>query len=160
METKLQHLHGFLVDSLKGLVHPGKIHASQAGGKVIVDGEDRGNEGYRIAYWQYDAGVLIESFPHLKMDPKTLFAMLACWISQFDGDRDVLDDLSDPEIEVDENNEATADVLIRITFAEQIEIVPDENGPIVWNDIRYKLNPVDIWVAEEAEITNDAGNYA
>ncbi|KDM89704.1 phage tail protein [Photobacterium galatheae] len=160
METKLQHLHGYLVDSLNGLVHEGKIHATQAGGQVIVDGEDRGNDGFRVAYWQYDAGLLIEGFPHLKLDPKNLFALLACWLDEYDSDRDVLDDLRDPEIEVEENNEATADVLIRIAFAEPIEIVPDENGLIVWNQNRYKVNPVDIWVAEESELTNEAGNHA
>ena len=160
MKTKLQALHQYLCKQLTGNVHAKKIHATQAGGELIVNGEDRGNGGYRIANWFYQAGILIENFPHNKLDPNTLFALVACWISEFDPERDENDELGNPDIEIDVNNEESADVLIKIAFEESIELIPDPKGLVLWNSQTYRVNPVEIWIAEEGEITNAANDNA
>ncbi len=154
MESKLQGLHRYLIERLKGHVHAKKIHATQAGGALINNGEDMGNGGYCIANWFYQAGILIEDFPHNKVSPSNLFALIACWITEYDPDRNENEQLEDPDIDIDVNNEESADVLIELAFEEPIELIPDPNGLVLWNGETYRTNPVEIWVAEEGEFTN------
>ncbi len=128
-KTKLEHLTDYIVSHLNSSVLDNKIEAWQERAAIVVDGEDRGNGGHIAAYWRYEAIISIEEFPHRLLDPRNVFALLACWLADYDRERDI-HELDDPEITVDVINEESADVLIEIEMMEPIEMIPDEQGLI------------------------------
>ncbi|OUJ21589.1 hypothetical protein BTO19_25995 [Vibrio parahaemolyticus] len=146
-KTKLEHLTDYIVSHLNSNVLDNKIDAWQERAAIMVDGEDRGNGGHIAAYWRYEAVISIEEFPHRQLDPRNLFALVACWLSDFDRERDI-HELDDPEISVDVISHEAADVLI------EIEMIPDEQGLITWRGTKYRVQAVPIDVAEEYELTN------
>ena len=49
-----------------------------------------------------------------------------------------------------------ADVSIELELMEPIELVPDsEAGMITWRGIKYRVQAVEIYTAEEAELVNE-----
>ncbi|HCE3234792.1 TPA: phage tail protein [Vibrio parahaemolyticus] len=152
-KTKLEHLTDYIVSHLNTNVLDNKIDAWQERAAIMVDGEDRGNGGYIAAYWRYEAVISIEEFPHRQLDPRNLFALVACWLSDFDRERDI-HELDDPEISVDVISHEAADVLIEIEMMEPIEMIPDEQGLITWRGTKYRVQAVPIDTAEEYELTN------
>ncbi|ANQ22145.1 TPA: phage tail protein [Vibrio alginolyticus] len=152
-KTKLEHLTDYIVSHLNSNVLDNKIDAWQERAAIVVDGEDRGNGGHIAAYWRYEAVISIEEFPHRQLDPRNLFALVACWLSDFDRERDI-HELDDPEISVDVISHEAADVLIEIEMMEPIEMIPDEQGLITWRGTKYRVQAVPIDVAEEYELTN------
>ncbi|EJG2012725.1 phage tail protein [Vibrio parahaemolyticus] len=153
-KTKLEHLTDYIVSHLNSSVLDNKIEAWQERAAIVVDGEDRGNGGHIAAYWRYEAIISIEEFPHRLLDPRNVFALLACWLADYDRERDI-HELDDPEITVDVINEESADVLIEIEMMEPIEMIPDEQGLITWRNQRYRVQAVPIDVAEEYELNNE-----
>ncbi|MCG9228062.1 phage tail protein [Vibrio diabolicus] len=153
-KTKLEHLTDYIVSHLNSSVLDNKIDAWQERAAIVVDGEDRGNGGHIAAYWRYEAIISIEEFPHRLLDPRNVFALLACWLADHDRERDI-HELDDPEITVDVINEESADVLIEIEMMEPIEMIPDEQGLITWRNQRYRVQAVPIDVAEEYELSNE-----
>ena len=79
-KTKLEHLTEYMLSHLKSNVLDNKIEAWQESATVQVDGEDRGNGGYVAAQWRYTAVISIEDFPHHQLDPRNVFALVACWL--------------------------------------------------------------------------------
>ncbi|TOB22152.1 phage tail protein [Vibrio parahaemolyticus] len=152
-KTKLEHLTDYIVSHLNSNVLDNKIDAWQERAAIVVDGEDRGNGGHIVAYWRYEAVISIEEFPHRQLDPRNLFALVACWLSDFDRERDI-HELDDPEISVDVISHEAADVLIEIEMMEPIEMIPDEQGLITWREAKYRVQAVPIDTAEEYELTN------
>ncbi|MUK91563.1 phage tail protein [Aliivibrio fischeri] len=152
-KTKLEHLTEYIVSHLNSSVLDNKIDSWQERAAIVVDGEDLGNGGYVAAYWRYEAVISIEEFPHQKLDPRNLFALVACWLSDCDSDRDI-NELADPEISVDVISDEAADVLIEIEMMEAIQMIPDEAGLITWRGNRYRVQTVPIDVAEEYEMSN------
>ncbi|MEZ9473188.1 phage tail protein [Vibrio lentus] len=153
-KTKLEHLTDYIVSHLNSNVLDNKIEAWQERAAIVVDGEDRGNGGHIAAYWRYEAVISIEEFPHLKLDPRNLFALVACWLSDCDTERDI-NELADPEISVDVISHEAADVLIEIEMMEPIEMIPDEQGLITWRGTKYRVQAVPIDTAEEYELTHE-----
>lgn len=153
-KTKLEHLTDYIVSHLNSSVLDNKIEAWQERAAIVVDGEDRGNGGHIAAYWRYEAIISIEEFPHRLLDPRNVFALLACWLADYDRERDI-HELDDPEITVDVINEESADVLIEIEMMEPIEMIPDEQGLISWRNQKYRVQAVPIDVAEEYELSNE-----
>ncbi|EHH1259603.1 phage tail protein [Vibrio alginolyticus] len=153
-KTKLEHLTDYIVSHLNSSVLDNKIEAWQERAAIVVDGEDRGNGGHIAAYWRYEAIISIEEFPHRLLDPRNVFALLACWLADYDKERDI-HELDDPEITVDVINEESADVLIEIEMMEPIEMIPDEQGLITWRNQKYRVQAVPIDVAEEYELINE-----
>ncbi|MDW3165418.1 phage tail protein [Vibrio sp. Y184] len=153
-KTKLEHLTDYIVSHLNSSVLDNKIEAWQERAAIVVDGEDRGNGGHIAAYWRYEAIISIEEFPHRLLDPRNVLALLACWLADYDRERDI-HELDDPEITVDVINEESADVLIEIEMMEPIEMIPDEQGLITWRNKKYRVQAVPIDVAEEYELSNE-----
>ncbi|MEZ9424747.1 phage tail protein [Vibrio sp. nBUS_14] len=153
-KTKLEHLTDYIVSHLNSNVLDNKIEAWQERAAIVVDGEDRGNGGHIAAYWRYEAVISIEEFPHRKLDPRNLFALVACWLSDCDTERDI-NELADPEISVDVISHEAADVLIEIEMMEPIEMIPDEQGLITWRGTKYRVQAVPIDTAEEYELTHE-----
>lgn len=153
VKTKLEHLTDYIVSHLNSNVLDNKIEAWQERAAIVVDGEDRGNGGHIAAYWRYEAVISVEEFPHQQLDPRNLFALVACWLSDYDTERDI-HELSDPEISVDVINHETADVLVEIEMMEPIEMIPDEQGLITWRGVKYRVQAVSIDTAEEYELSH------
>ncbi|PMG64904.1 phage tail protein [Vibrio lentus] len=153
-KTKLEHLTDYIVSHLNSNVLDNKIEAWQERAAIVVDGEDRGNGGHIAAYWRYEAVISIEEFPHRQLDPRNLFALVACWLSDCDTERDI-NELADPEISVDVISHEAADVLIEIEMMEPIEMIPDEQGLITWRGTKYRVQAVPIDTAEEYELTHE-----
>lgn len=152
-KTKLEHLTDYIVSHLNSSVLDNKIDAWQERAAIVVDGEDRGNGGHIAAYWRYEAVVSIEEFPHRQLDPRNLFALIACWLADCDTERDI-HGLDDPEISVDVISHEAADVLIEIEMMEPIEMIPDEQGLVTWRGGKYRVQAVPIDTAEEYELTH------
>lgn len=158
-KTKLEHLTEYMLAHLKSNVLVNKIDAWQESATIQLDGEDRGNGGHIAAQWRYTAVISIEDFPHQLLDARYLFALVACWLSDYDRDRYEYD-LGDPEVSVDVNNHESADVAIELEMMEPIEMIPDPLGLISWRGQTYRVQTIPIDVADDIEVTNDTDHSA
>ncbi|TOZ70075.1 phage tail protein [Vibrio parahaemolyticus] len=156
-KTKLEHLTDYIVSHLNANVLDNKIDAWQENGSIVPNGEDRGNGGYIACHWKYNAVISIEEFPHRLLDPRCLLALVACWLSDYDITRNE-DELGDPDLSVDVISSEVADVAIELEMIEPIELIPDPAGMITWRGETYRVQAVEIYTAEEAELVNEAAN--
>ncbi|MBE3743417.1 phage tail protein [Vibrio parahaemolyticus] len=156
-KTKLEHLTDYIVSHLNTNVLDNKIDAWQENGSIVPNGEDRGNGGYIACHWKYNAVISIEEFPHRLLDPRCLLALVACWLSDHDITRNE-DELGDPDLSVDVISSEVADVAIELEMIEPIELIPDPAGMITWRGETYRVQAVEIYTAEEAELVNEAAN--
>ncbi|HHG3503009.1 TPA: phage tail protein [Vibrio parahaemolyticus] len=156
-KTKLEHLTDYIVSHLNSNVLDNKIDAWQENGSIVPNGEDRGNGGYIACHWKYNAVISIEEFPHRLLDPRCLLALVACWLSDYDITRNE-DELGDPDLSVDVISSEIADVAIELEMMEPIELIPDPAGMITWRGETYRVQAVEIYTAEEAELVNEAAN--
>ncbi|MEZ8343452.1 phage tail protein [Vibrio cyclitrophicus] len=153
-KTKLEHLTDYIVSHLNSSVLDNKIEAWQEGGSIVPSGEDRGNGGYIACFWKYNAVISVEEYPHQLLDPRCLLALIACWLSDHEEDRNE-QELEDPTLSVDVISSEAADVSIELELMEPIELVPDEAGMITWRGKKYRVQAVEIYTAEEAELVNE-----
>ncbi|TCT61919.1 phage tail protein [Vibrio crassostreae] len=153
-KTKLEHLTDYIVSHLNSSVLDNKIEAWQEGGSIVPSGEDRGNGGYIACFWKYNVVISVEEYPHQLLDPRCLLALIACWLSDHEEDRNE-QELEDPTLSVDVISEEAADVSIELELMEPIELVPDEGGMITWRGKKYRVQAVEIYTAEEAELVNE-----
>ncbi|WP_274023244.1 phage tail protein [Vibrio parahaemolyticus] len=156
-KTKLEHLTDYIVSHLNTNVLDNKIDAWQENGSIVPNGEDRGNGGYIACHWKYNAVISIEEFPHRLLDPRCLLALVACWLSDYELTRNE-DELDDPSLSVDVISSEVADVAIELEMMEPIELIPDPEGMITWRGETYRVQAVEIYTAEEAELVNEAAN--
>ncbi len=156
-QTKLEHLTTYIVSHLNSNVLENKMDAWQENGSIVPSGEDRGNGGYIACYWKYNAVISVEEFPHQLLDPRCLLALIACWLSDHEEDRNE-QELEDPMLSVDVISSEAADVSIELELMEPIELVPDEAGMITWRGMRYRVQAVEIYTAEEAELVNETND--
>ena len=80
---------------------------------------------------------------------------MAGWLSDHEEERNE-QELEDPNLSVDVISNEAADVSIELELMEPIELVPDEAGMITWRGTRYRVQAVEIYTAEEAELVNEA----
>ena len=156
-QTKLEHLTAYIVSHLNSNVLENKMDAWQENGSIVPSGEDRGNGGYIACYWKYNAVISVEEFPHQLLDPRCLLALIACWLSDHEEERNE-QELEAPTLSVDVISSEAADVSIELELMEPIELVPDEAGMITWRGMRYRVQAVEIYTAEEAELVNETNN--
>lgn len=156
-KTKLEHLTDYIVSHLNSNVLDNKIDAWQENGTIVPSGEDRGNGGYIACHWKYNAVISIEEFPHRLLDPRCLLALVACWLSDYELTRNE-DELDDPSLSVDVISSEIADVAIELEMMEPIELIPEPEGMITWRGETYRVQAVEIYTAEEAELVNEAAN--
>ena len=156
-QTKLEHLTTYIVSHLNSNVLENKMDAWQENGSIVPSGEDRGNGGYIACYWKYNAVISVEEFPHQLLDPRCLLALIACWLSDHEEERNE-QELEDPTLSVDVISSEAADVSIELELMEPIELVPDESGMITWRGMRYRVQAVEIYTAEEAELVNETND--
>lgn len=149
-KTQLQQLTEFLLCSLNPYVTANTIDAWQEGGTLILSGEDLGT-GYQVAKWKHNAVIVIENFPHLKVAPYNLLAMLASFLLDSGWDRDELG-LADPTLDIDPISNDNATLIIEVELVDNIDLVPNAIGPVLFNGNRYSVALVTVNVAEEVTV--------
>ena len=149
-ETKLQHLTRYITESLSSTVLDNKIDAWQENMLLIVNGEDRGNGGIRIATWQYNAVISIEAYPQNLLDPRYLLSAVACWLSEYDCNRSDIG-LSDPNISIDVLDDSTVDISIELELSDHIEMIPDRSGLLCYKGQNYRVETAQIYTAKEID---------
>jgi len=153
-KTQLQMLTKFLLTSLSPVIKANNIDAWQERGTLILSGEDRGQGGYQIAKWKHNAVIVIEKFPHRKVNPYSLLAMVAAYLIDSGWDRDRFD-LSDPELDLDAVSKDDVTVIIELPLIDDIEIIVDENGPVIFDGQRYRVDMVPVDFAESVELESE-----
>lgn len=78
---------------------------------------------------KYTALIDIENYPHAEKPPALLFSHISAWLIDNDTDRYDLEN-AQPKVMVDVLDNAVADVLIEIAFAEEVILIRDDNGTI------------------------------
>ncbi len=150
-KTKLQQLTEFLLSSLTPIVKKNDIDAWQERGTLLLSGEDTGKNSYQIAKWKYTAVIAIENFAHREVNPYNVLAMVAAYLIDNDEERDTYN-LDDPEIDVDIISRDNATVIIEVMLIDNIELIPDPKGPILFNGERYYVSAVDFDIADIVDV--------
>jgi hypothetical protein len=150
-QTQLQQLTDFLMQSLSPIVKTNDLDAWQEGGTLILNGEDKGNDGYQVAKWKHHAVIALERFPHRRINPYNLLALVAAFLIDSDWDRDEYG-LDDPQLDIDIISKDHATVLIEVQLIDDIELLPDNNGPILFNGERYRVSLVPLNIAETVDV--------
>lgn len=142
----MRKLQSLVLGLMKMGVPREKIKAFADKGYLIPVFRDLGN-GYLIAVFKYDGVIDLENF---NLSPFELLAWLNCWLAENDKNREALE-LTSPEINATLNDDWTSDVEITVEFEEDVQIVPDENGPIPYLGRNWKVADVPIDVATDLE---------
>jgi hypothetical protein len=150
-QTQLQQLTDFLKQSLSPIVKTNDLDAWQEGGTLILNGEDKGNDGYQVAKWKHNAVIALERFPHRRINPYNLLALLAAFLIDSNWNRDEYG-LDDPQLDIDIISKDHATVLIEVQLIDDIELLPDDNGPIQFNGERYRVSLVPLNIAETVDV--------
>jgi len=150
-KTQLQLLAEFLLTSLSPIVKANDLDAWQENGTLILNGEDKGSEGYQVAKWKHNAVIALERFPHRRINPYNLLAMVAAFLIDSNWARDEYG-LEDPQLDIDVVSKDHATVLIEVQLMDDIELLPDDNGPVLFNGDRYRVSLVPLNIAETVEV--------
>ena len=107
---------------------------------------------------KYDAVITFDSFPYRVYDPALVFALVVAWLESKESD-DANFDSVNPDIDVSENDEQTAYLMIAVPLSEDITLIEDENGAIPYKGKRYKLGEASIWTnPEQVNVYADNAN--
>ncbi|MDP5146010.1 phage tail protein [Shewanella sp. ULN5] len=150
-KTQLQQLAEFLLSNLSPLVKANDIDAWQENGTLILSGEDKGAEGYQVAKWKHNAVIALERFPHRRVNPYNLLAMVAAFLIDSHWQRDEYG-LDDPQLDIDVVSKDHATVLIELQLLDDIDLIPDETGPVPFNGERYRVSLVPLNIAETVDV--------
>lgn len=113
-------------------------------GQTVPTGRDLGH-GVELGVFKYDALIQVEAFNGSSSE---LLLLVMGWLHDHDEDREHIG-LADPEVDASLNDDFTADVDLAIEFEESLQMVPDENGAILFNGRRWRVADVPVDVAEE-----------
>ena len=149
--TQLQQLAEFLLSNLSPLVKANDIDAWQENGTLILSGEDKGNDGYQVAKWKHSAVIALERFPHRRVNPYNLLAMVAAFLIDSNWQRDEYG-LDDPQLDIDVVSKDHATVLIELQLLDDIDLIPDETGPVPFNGKRFRVSLVPLNIAETVDV--------
>lgn len=153
--TQLQKITEFMLQGMQPYVTANSIDAWQEGGTLILNSEDLG-AGFRVAKWKHNAVVVIENFPHRKVAPYNLLAMLAAFLLDSGWPRDEFG-LSDPALDIDIISKDNATVIIELELLDDIDLIPDEAGSVLFNGARYSVAAVPVNVAEDVDVKTQPG---
>ncbi|MDK2597906.1 phage tail protein [Pseudoalteromonas obscura] len=148
--SKLDQVCLHLMNNMKPFIKNNDLDGWQSGGTLMLCGDDLGT-GFLLAKWRYGAVIQIERFPHKRLNPYTLLGLLATWVAEHDPQRHDLA-LDDPELDIEVVSDDHAQVTIELELVDDIELLPDENGPLVYQGQRYRVALVPVNTAEEAEL--------
>lgn len=154
--TQLQQITEFLLAGLQPYVTANTIDAWQEGGSLILSGSDQGAGGYQVAKWKHRATIAFERFPHHRVNPYNLLAMVAAFLIDSGWPRDEFD-LADPELDIDVISKDSATVLVELELMDDIDLIPDADGPVLFNGERYRVALVPVNVAEDVDVVTQPG---
>ncbi|ABN60806.1 phage tail protein [Shewanella baltica] len=149
--SQLQQVTAFLLASLTPYVKANNIDAWQERGTLILSSEDLGQGGYQVAKWKHNAVIAIEQFPHTKFNAYNLLAMLPSFLLDSGWPRDE-HGLADPELDIEVVSKDHAMVLIELELIDDIDLIPDDNGPVLFNGERYRVSLVPVDYAESVDL--------
>lgn len=158
-KTQLQQVTEFLLAGLTPFVKANQIDAWQENGQLIISSEDLGDGGYRIAKWKHNAVIAFEKFPHKKVNPYNLLAMLAAFLHDSGWPRDQFG-LADPTLDIDPNSTDSVLVLVELELLDDVDLIPDANGPVLFMGNRYRVALVPVNVAETVDVQVQTGGDA
>lgn len=148
--SKLQQVCEYLANQLQPMIKPNNIDGWQSGGTLIINGQDLGT-GYLAANWKYDAVIQIERIPHKRFNAYEMLAMLSVWLIENDSERDTYG-LTDPDLDIDMISDDHAQVTIDLQLMDDIELIEDPQGPIIFGGKNYRVSIAPINVAESGEV--------
>lgn len=151
VKTQLQLLTEFLLASLKPVINANDIDAWQERGTLMLSGSDNGLDGYQVAKWKHSAVIAIEKFPHRKVGPYNVLAMVSAYLLDSGWPRDEYG-LEDPEIDVEVISKDNATMLIEVMLIDDLDLIPNEQGAIVFNGQRYSVSLATVNVAESVDV--------
>lgn len=108
----------------------------------------------RCAKLKYDAVITFDEFPYRTYHPALVFALVMAWLESKNSNDERFDGIN-PDIDVSENDEQTAYLMISVPLFEEITLIENENGSIPHNGRRYQLGATDIW-SHPAEVNINA----
>ncbi|PCH95347.1 MAG: hypothetical protein COB83_08885 [Gammaproteobacteria bacterium] len=150
-KTKLQQLTEFLLTSLHPVIKANDIDAWQERGTLVLSGSDNGQDGFEVAKWKHSAVIAIEKFPHRKINPYNLLAMLSAFLLDSDWPRDEYG-LEDPELDIEVISKDNATILIEVMLIDDIDLIPHDQGPILFNGQRFYVSLASTDFAENVNV--------
>ncbi|HAG1966222.1 TPA: hypothetical protein G8R56_004490 [Salmonella enterica] len=106
----------------------------------------------RTGFDVFDAEFTWYDWPYRQFDPKLLTSLFEAWIFDNDEMRDRLE-LGTPIFDVATGDDDTMTVTVDITLYSDRVIKEDDNGIIRRGGKRYSLQPPEIWVAEDMDLS-------
>lgn len=103
---------------------------------------------------KYDAVITFDQFPYRVYDPCLVFALVMCWLESKSCDDARFNNVN-PDIDVSENDEQTAYLMIAVPLIEDITLIEDKNGAIPHQGKHYKLGEISVW-AHPSEVNINA----
>ena len=150
--TKLQQLTQFLLKSLNPVIKANNIDAWQQNGTLVLNGNDNGKDGFQVAKWKHSAVIAIEKFPHKKINPYNLLAMVSAFLLDSGWPRDEYA-LDDPELDIEVISQDNATVIIEVMLVDDIDLIPHSKGPILFNGERYYVSLASTNFAETVNVS-------
>jgi hypothetical protein len=153
MNRKIADLRHYLVDL--NLVAVEQIDSFVDEPKIIPSGQiiSNGIEQSIVLYeYEYEASFFIERYPFKRHPPERLFGHVSAWLIVNDGDRE---QIATPTINVDVNDDSTADIEITISFREDVTAIEDAEGEFLIGSKRYRLEDALIDTAETWQLFQD-----
>lgn len=94
-------------------------------------------KGMVLSRFEYDAVFDVERYAG---SADLFLALLSVWLMDNDDNRNKLE-LVDPAIEVHPLDDQTVDLEVTVRFSEDITVMPDDEGLILFNGNRYSIAP-------------------
>lgn len=151
-KTKLQQLTAFLLTSLSPVIKANDIDAWQERGTLVLSGSDNGQDGFEVAKWKHSAVIAIEKFPHRKINPYNLLAMVSAFLLDSGWPRDEYG-LEDPELDIEVISKDNATILIEVMLIDDIDLIPHEQGPVYFNGQRFYVSLASTDFAETVSVS-------
>lgn len=148
----ITELTTFLKDNLPAAVYRGQKFSSFMDNleidRVFKLITKQPNEQLLCAKLRYDAVITFDEFPYRIYDPCLVFALVMCWLESKNCGDEQFNNVN-PDIDVSENDEQTAYLMISVPLFENITLIEHENGAIPYKGQRYKLGETSIWMHPE-----------
>ncbi|MGH1374406.1 MAG: phage tail protein [Cellvibrionaceae bacterium] len=132
---KLSQLHQALDNA--NLVASEQLDSWAEDGKMVLAASDRRN-GLVVCRFRYQGIYTLEGYTKT---PDLLMAVVCTFLIEFDEERDQ-QKLSAPDIDIEMVDDDTANISINVDFEEKVELVKDDNGPILFKGIRYSTGSI------------------
>lgn len=150
-----QRLLGFLQQQLP-IRYRKNLLAWIESGTLIDQGKNVTAEGVEIAHIRYKATLLFNELPFNQINVAEIMAHIQLWLNENDELRYQLD-FADTDFDVDIYDDDTADLTFVVEFQEPItaKATPPAKDTLMIDGISYRINPIEIYIAEEVEVIDD-----